>query len=466
VTAKGVVWSTLQNPTTSDLKTTDGSGTGGFSSILENLSCNTTYYVRAYATNSAGTAYGNQLPFTTSSCPGVASVTTTVASNITESAAESGGIVTDDGGATVLAKGVVWSTTSGPTLSDNYTTDGAGTGTYTSLLDGLSCGITYYYRAYATNSAGTTYGDEYSFATTACSNIATITTTVITNIGDTDAWGGGVVVSDNGSAVTEKGVVWSTSPIPTLSDSKTSDGTGTGSFTSHLTGLNTYTTYYVRAFATNGAGTAYGEQVSFMTSTIMDYDGNIYRTVVIGSQTWMAENLRVTRYSDGSSIPYIDTDSDWNNLSNSQSAYSYYNNSSSNADPYGALYSWPAIMNGASSSNTNPSGVQGVCPSGWHVPADNEWMELEMYLGMSQADAESFAETRGNISGKLKETGYAHWQSPNSGATNSSGFTAVASGYRQPVETAGASWYKLRVAFFWTATESTSGEGPGKIYPL
>jgi len=450
VTAKGVVWSTSENPTLSDSKTADGSGIGAFTSILSDLTCNTTYYVKAYATNSAGTAYGNQVAFNTTTCPTVATVTTALATNITESAAESGGIVSDNGGATIMAKGVVWSTSSGPALSDNYTTDGTGTGTFTSLIDGLSCGTTYYYRAYATNSAGTAYGDEYTFITTTCSNIASITTTSISNIGDSDAWGGGNVVSDNGSWVTDKGVVWSTSPIPTLADDKTNDGSGPGSFTSYLTGLSSYTTYYVRAYATNGSGTAYGEQVSFKTSTVTDYDGNIYKTVVIGSQTWMAENLRVTHYSDGTSIPYIDTDSDWGNLSVTDAAYSYYYNDPG-YDIWGALYSWPAFMNGAAGTDSNPSGVQGVCPSGWHVPSDSEWKQLEIYLGMSQADADLVGESRGSISGKLKDVSSAHWEAPNSGATNETGFTAIGSGWRAE-ETSNATWFLKKTAFYWTTT--------------
>ena len=172
----------------------------------------------------------------------------------------------------------------------------------------------------------------------------------------------------------------------------------------------------------------------------------------------MTENLRVTRYSDGTAIPYVSTDAGWGNLDNSDVAYSYYDNSSSNANPYGALYTWPAVMNGQSSGSGNPSGVQGVCPSGWHVPSDAEWMQLEIYLGMSQSEAESTGEIRGTIAGKLRETGTLHWEDPNSGATNESGFTAIGSGWRSKAETNNQTWYKKRVAFFWTSTEEYSAE--------
>ena len=329
VTAKGVCWSTSQNPTTANMSTTDGTGTGSFTSVISGLSCGTTYYVRAYATNTNGTSYGPQVYFTTSDCPAtLATVTTMAVSNVTESTAQSGGSVSDDGGATVTAKGVCYSTSPNPTIADPLTVDGNGTGGFTSLLEGLDCGTTYYVRAYATNAAGTAYGNEYPFTTSTCTDIPTVTTTLISNIGINSASGGGNVTSDNGSWVTDKGICWSTTSNPTLSNSHTNDGSGPGAFSSSLTGLSDYTTYYVRAYATNSAGTAYGNQVSFKTSTVIDYDGNVYRIVQIGSQTWMAENLRSSHYSNGDAIPYVDTDGDWAALGITDAAYSYFNNTS------------------------------------------------------------------------------------------------------------------------------------------
>jgi len=270
VTAYGVCWSTSQNPTLSDLYTTDGSGTGNYSSSITGLSCETTYYVRAYATNSAGTAYGSQVSFTTSQCPAnPPTVTTSSVSNIGQTSATCGGNVTSDGGATVTARGVCWSISSNPTTSDSHTTDGSGTGSYSSSITGLSCETTYYVRAYATNSASTAYGSQVSFTTSQCpANPPTVSTSSVSNIGQTSATCGGNVTSDGGTSLTAKGVCWSTSQNPTYENciDKTNDGTSTGTFTSSITGLSCNTTYYVRAYAINSVGTAYGSQVSFKTS--------------------------------------------------------------------------------------------------------------------------------------------------------------------------------------------------------
>jgi len=267
VTVRGVCWSTLQNPTTADSKTSDGTGTGTFTSSITGLTASTTYYVRAYATNSSGTAYGAQQSFTTSASVTTPTVATSSISSITQTTASGGGNVTSDGGATVTARGVCWSISQNPTTTDSKTSDGTGTGTFTSSIAGLTASTTYYVRAYATNSSGTAYGAQQSFTTSASVTTPTVTTASISSITQTTATGGGNVTSDGGAAVTAKGVCWSTSQNPTTSNSKTSDGTGTGTFASSITGLTAGTTYYVRAYATNSAGTSYGSQLSFTTTT-------------------------------------------------------------------------------------------------------------------------------------------------------------------------------------------------------
>ena len=161
-------------------------------------------------------------------------MTTTAITNITETTADSGGNVTDDGGDTVTARGVCWSTSESPTTADSKTTDGTGTGEFTSSITGLTAGTTYYVRAYATNAVGTSYGSQVSFT---ADSAPTVTTTAITNITETTADSGGNVTDDGGDTVTARGVCWSTSESPTTADSKTTDGTGTGEFTSSITGL-------------------------------------------------------------------------------------------------------------------------------------------------------------------------------------------------------------------------------------
>ncbi|MCE9540009.1 MAG: DUF1566 domain-containing protein, partial [Bacteroidetes bacterium] len=161
ITARGVCWSTSVNPTTADSKTTNGTGTGTFSSNLTGLAVSTTYYVRAYAISIAGTTYGNQESFTTIAV--LATLSTTTTTSVTTTAASSGGNITNDGGATITVRGVCWSISTNPTTVDNISTDGAGTGIFTSSLTGLTMGTIYYVRAYATNSIGTAYGNELSF---------------------------------------------------------------------------------------------------------------------------------------------------------------------------------------------------------------------------------------------------------------------------------------------------------------
>ena len=264
INARGVCWSTNQNSTISDSHTTDGSGTGSFTSNITGLTKGTTYYVRAYATNEVGTVYGEEKTFITKD--GIAEITTNDVTEITETTAVCGGEVTDDGGATVTARGVCWSTSQNPTITGSHTTDGSGTGSYTSNITGLNAGTTYYVRAYATNSEGTSYGSQKSFTTTQHYEPPTVTTNNVTGITETTAVCGGNVTADGGAMVTARGVCWSTSQNPTITGSHTTDGSGTGSYTSNITGLNTGTTYYVRAYATNSGGTSYGSRKSFTTN--------------------------------------------------------------------------------------------------------------------------------------------------------------------------------------------------------
>ena len=688
VTARGVCWSTSQNPTTADSHTTDGSGTGSFTSSITGLLANTTYYVRAYATNSVGTTYGNEVSFTTTASAQLPSVTTTAANNVTETSATCGGNVTTDGGATVTARGVCWSTSQSPTVNDSHTTDGSGTGSFTSNLTGLTAGTTYYVRAYATNSVGTAYGNEVSFTTTGSTmmdgqpcpgtatvtdidnniyntvqignqcwmkenlrtthyangtNIAlgssistttayryypyhnqsivstygylynwqavmggsssssvnpsgvqgicpvgwhvpsdaewtqmtdyvssqsqyvcgsdstyvakalasttgwssspytcavgnnqstnnetgfsafpagdfyngynyvetyanfwcateynndgayirnlssdfadvyrdcfdkrfgltvrcvcnendsstiqlpTVTTSAATNITANSATCGGNVTSDGGATVTACGVCWSTSQSPTVYDSHTTDGSGTGNFTSSLTGLTIGTTYHVRAYATNSAGTAYGNEVILSlpclgAATVTDIDNNTYNTVQIGNQCWMKENLRTTRYADGTSIAL-------GNSTSTTTAYRYYPDyNSSNVATYGYLYNWKAVMGNSSSSSANPSGVQGICPTGWHVPSDAEWTQLTNYVS-SQSQYVCVC-TNNYIAKALAST--IGWNSSSStcctvgndpSTNNETGFSALpAAGYSDPNESSGFGYF----TYFWSTTD-------------
>lgn len=262
VTARGVCWAVTASPTTSNNKTSNGTGSGSFSSSISGLLPVTTYHLRAYAINSAGTAYGSEVIFTT--LPSAPTLSTLVATDITRTSATSGGSITSNGGAEITSSGICWSTSHNPVTSGTHTSDGSKTGSFSSGMSGLTPNTVYYIRSYAINSIGTGYGNEVSFTTDPVA-IPTLTTTTVTSVTTTTASSGGSITDDGDGTITVRGVCWSVNPSPTTAGSKTSNGTGTGVFTSNITGLQPGTDYHVRAYATNSAGTAYGNDVTFTT---------------------------------------------------------------------------------------------------------------------------------------------------------------------------------------------------------
>ena len=261
---KGVCYNTATAPTISNSKVayTGTSTSATFNVALAGLNYATKYYARAYATIvGSGTIYGEEYSFTT--LPVVPTLTTAAISLVTGNSAGGGGNVTVTGGAEVTVRGVCFGTTAQPTVAGSKTTDGKGAGAFVSALTGLKGNTTYYVRAYATNSAGTGYGPEVSFKTAI--DLPAVTTAAVTGITKVAAVSGGDVTYDGGGTVTAKGLVWGTSANPTITNGKIDGGNGLGAFVSNLTGLNKFTVYHVRAFATNSAGTAYGADVTFTT---------------------------------------------------------------------------------------------------------------------------------------------------------------------------------------------------------
>ena len=222
---------------------------------------------------------------------------------------------------------------------------------------------------------------------------------------------------------------------------------------------STVGTYTVSLTVTNSYGSDTESKIDYITVTgpLTDFDGNVYQTVQIGDQLWMRENLKTTHYADGTALI---NGTGVGDISGEYTARYYfaYNDDETNVATYGRLYTWAATTSGASGNETNPVGVQGVCPVGWHVPADNEWKELEMYLGMTEREANK-TDWRGIDEGiKLKESGASHWVDYFTLylGTNESGFTALPAGSRNY----NGSFEDMEGisgdANFWSATESLS----------
>jgi len=348
----------------------------------------------------------------------------------------------------VTARGFVWGTTAYfPTLAAGQNLGSQAvsgtTGNYTcTIASGISSNNDYYACAYATAGGTTYYGNPVLFHTTALPLATSVTTgTLISATSNSASFN---THTYTGGTVSERGLVYSTTdnPLPTL-DSHVEGGvaaaTGTGSpFTSNLTDLAASTTYYVRAYAKNSDGgvaydatpeTVITQAASVIPVTVTDVDNNVYPAVTIGSQIWMGKNLKVTKYNDGTGIPNITVNSTWASTSNP--AYCWYsNNEGTYKDPYGALYNWRAVGTGK------------LCPTGWHVPSETDYNYLVTYLGGASV-----------AGGKAKEQGTSHWASPNTGATDESGFTAVGTGDRNYST---GSYENLRTdCYYWTSTVQT-----------
>jgi uncharacterized protein (TIGR02145 family) len=245
--------------------------------------------------------------------------------------------------------------------------------------------------------------------------IPIITTFDASKITNNSAYSGGNISSSGSSEITSRGICWSVNTEPDIESNRTVNGSGAGDFVSFIDVLSPSTTYHVRAYATNDVGTAYGNEVSFVTSpedtVARDPDGNIYHFIKIGTQVWMTENLRTTKYADGSPIATTSP----SNLDISLEPNPKYewpvNGDGNQVAVYGRLYTGSTIENNQ------------LCPTGWHVPSDDEWTTLSTYLGGTNV-----------AGGKLKEIGFEHWANPNTLASDSVGFKALPAGAgRDPV---------------------------------
>ena len=527
---KGVCWSTSNNPTIESNPIDETGEPDSFTSNITGLSPKTRYYIRAYATNSAGTGYGESMVFTTQGDT-PASVSTNVTNISVDSAILNGtvnpnslstavsfewGTTTDYGNTVAYNPGPITGNSSvdvsvtltgltpgttyhfrvnatnelGTTNGQDFTFNTLGqvpavtpldatditissatlngsvnpnflptsitiewgtdygygnliTPTPNSLsgstsvnvsatLSGLSEGTKYYYRITATNELGTTYGIGFTFTTFAKPNVETKDISEITT---NSALVAGSIISDFGASVIEKGICWSNSHNPTTSDNKASSSLVGADFSVPITGLTPNSTYYLRAYAINSVGVGYGDELILKTytGTVSDIDGNQYYTVTIGSQLWMAQNLKTTKYQNGALIGTT-TPAQFNITDESNPEYQWAPGADENNVPtYGRLYTWYAITDS-----------RNVCPLGWHIPTAAEWDITTNYLGGA------------NVAGsKMREAGLLHYADNNSDATNESGFTALPSGYRNQEGYFGGMYGN---AGFWTLTQFSSSE--------
>jgi uncharacterized protein (TIGR02145 family) len=529
ITARGICWSTIANPTTAlTTKTIDGNGTGTFTSSITGLTSNTTYYVRAYATNSTGTAYGTQQTFTSASAvanlPSVTIGTQVwTTQNLTVARYRNGDVIPQVTDATQWAnlstgawcwynndsatyaatygrlynwyavndlRGLApqgyhiptdaeWnklvkyldefadttceqcyqSTIAGDAMKSTTGWNDANGGVTNSTNSSGFAGLPGAYRGvdgtfdnignfgnwWSSTEKSTTdasfrflyHYDSYVYRDSVTKRLGfsvrcvrdtaiipstpMLTTTIPTNITSNAATSGGNITSDGGATITARGICWSTTANPTFTlTTKTVDGTGTGVFTSSITGLTSNTTYYVRAYATNSAGTAYGTQQTFTTTSAV-----VSPIVTIGTQVWTTQNLSVARYRNGDIIPQVTNTTQWAALTTG--AWCWYNNDSATyAATYGRLYNWYAVND-----------ARGLAPQGYHVPSDGEWSVLVTTLGGLSIAGGSMKSTTG-------------WNLPNTGATNSSGFAGLPGGFRDPTISFGNIGY---VGMWWSSTE-------------
>lgn len=322
-------------------------------------------------------------------------VTTSKIDFISETEATGGGKIYNGGRTFVNSRGICWGTEPMPTLINSRSMNGTGEGSFSSTMTGLLPNTKYYVRAYASNTYGTSFGSDVSF-TTSNSELPILTTITISDLESTTCTSGGNISYEGNGTIISRGVCWASHNQPTISDSRTQNGSGIGVFKSTISGFSSDSIYYVRAYATNSEGTAYGNQLKLIPfkSTVTDVDGNVYNSISIGTQVWTVENLKVTKYQNGEAIQNILDNSTWNNLSSG--AFCDYDNNSLNRNTYGVFYNWFAA-----------SDPRNIAPKGWHVASYEEYQLLIDYLG-GPAKAEENLKTAGfNVlpAGKRTEDG-------------------------------------------------------------
>lgn len=439
ITRRGVCWSLSPNPTINNDTTINLNEKHYFVARLSGLEPSTTYYIRAYAINEEGTAYGNEFTFTTldGSLPEAA---TLEIGNIASIFATAEGEVVSDGDVNVRERGFCWSASPDPTIEDNKKASGGGKGVYTALLTDLIPNTNYHVRAYAINDAGINYGNEIEFTTNPPETLPQIETTGISGLNQWSAWSGGHITDDGGGTISERGICWSTFSNPTVSNQKTLSNYVSDTFSIKMHSLEQGVTYYVRAFVKNLAGIAYGNEVSFTTleigapcpgmPTVTDADGNEYTTLQAGEYCWLRENLRVTKFRDGTDIPRISNDTDI-------PCYTWYDNYAPWTRLYGALYNWYAV-----------DSPKGLCPEGWHVASNTEWDYLYFYMSRISESYQVTEKITTIKSSRVEPTPHPRWDQGGIIGNDLGNFSAFPGGMRH---TYFESAWIGEAAYWWTS---------------
>ncbi len=278
-------------------------------------------------------------------------------------------------------------------------------------------------------------------------DVTQVNTLDITNITSHSATVKGDIASEGALPILSRGFCWSEAPAPALhkiTSASVADTDGAGAFSWDITKLNAGKTYYVRAFYSTRKDTVYGNQLEFNTQdyilfnpditygTVADVDGNVYKTVTIGTQTWMAENLRTTHYQNGDPIRNEQDPYKWQGFNTSEGVYCYFKNEAAKAPIYGAYYNWYAAAD-----------TRNVAPAGWHVATEEDWEKLKEHCSLTYGQNYGYA---------LREPTTAHWNSDDWFSFNETGFTAL--GADRAFTTSDYNWARGNQGYFWTKSGS------------
>ncbi len=448
IRSKGVCWGTSENPTVDDNVTKNGAGNGAFESHISGLTPNTKYYLRAYATNAAGTNYGETIEFNTLEVSFKPTVQTLPAEGLTFHSANLSGEISDQGNTTITERGFYYGTSVDVHHTGTKIVVTDDVNTFSAIIGGLQETTTYYYRAFATNKNGEAVGAELTMKTYGLPVVISKEPRSVTNI---TAIIEGAVSNNGGHPITERGFYYGKNIAVEDSGTKQTVEGEIGNFSAMLSNLSEYTVYYYKAFATNTEGTRFGELKRFHTGgSVTDIDNNMYHSLILGNnQEWLAQNLTATKYRNGDPILTDQTNVQWENLT--AGAYAVYPYSGPDAtninsvakmvEHYGLLYNWHAVTD-----------TRGLCPIGWRVPSKSDWEILRDYIGST------------NAGGKLKSTrvqpdDHPRWLFPNDLASDNIGFSGHPSGLRA---NHGVYDELGKQAYWWT--KITSADSPSSAH--